>query len=277
MAEEEAKKKAAEEKKEGEEGDAPAEEEEEKKEIKAEDVDSFSVEDVMDIGSGEPLFANFHFEDWALVSLRFELHILIHAFRHDLNDPDRQSFHEEHLPFYYNKYFKKPFNVKYFGVSKLSSLIDMVKDTVEIKNSTMESQLSEDTPYDNFVKLSEDHRRDRQRRIDAGDETASLKFQRPSAQPPRQPPQGANGQRAAAAPAGRVPPAGRGVGAYQVPAAYGAQKRPYVAAAGSAPSYSAPKQPRTFAPGAYGTGAYNVPPASRFGGSFGAGYSAYGR
>merc|ERR1712187_1105158 len=51
------------------------------------DVDS--VEDINDIGSGKPLYFSFAYEDWVLLSLRFELHLLAHAFKRDLNDPDR--------------------------------------------------------------------------------------------------------------------------------------------------------------------------------------------
>merc|ERR1719229_1701075 len=141
----------------------------------------------MDVGSGEPLFAKYAYEDWALLSLRVELHLLIHAFRHDLGDPERATFHESHLPFYYTKYYKLPFKVKNFGVDKLEDLIDMVKDTAEISGkSCLEAQLSDDTPMDNFVKLTEDHRRDRLRRLDAGDETAQLKFARPAPSAPVQ-------------------------------------------------------------------------------------------
>lgn len=33
-----------------------------------------------------------------------------------------------------------------------------------------------DTPLEDFVKFTEEHRRERERRVDAGDETAKLKF-----------------------------------------------------------------------------------------------------
>jgi len=185
-----AKKKAAAAKKAAEEKDGlegNGNDEKPKMQINAEDLDVFSVEDVMDVGSGEPLFAKYAYEDWALLSLRVELHLLIHAFRQDLGDPERTSFHESHLPFYYNKYYKLPFKVKNFGVDKLEDLIDMVKDTAEISGkSCLEAQLSDDTPMDNFVKLTEDHRRDRLRRLDAGDETAQLKFARPAPAAPVQ-------------------------------------------------------------------------------------------
>ena len=35
-----------------------------------------------------------------------------------------------------------------------------------------------DTPLEDFVKFTEEHRRERERRVDAGDETAKLKFTR---------------------------------------------------------------------------------------------------
>jgi len=34
-------------------------------EINVEDIDVLKVEDVCDLGNGEPLFANFTYEDWA--------------------------------------------------------------------------------------------------------------------------------------------------------------------------------------------------------------------
>merc|ERR1740121_3143546 len=90
-AEAEKKKKEAEKKKDGEGGEEKEPEPEEEKEpmdINAEDLDVFAVDDVTDIGNGEPLFANFVYEDWTLLSLRFELHLLAHAFKHDLADPE---------------------------------------------------------------------------------------------------------------------------------------------------------------------------------------------
>jgi len=185
----EAKKKVAEEK-----GDeAPKEENE--VEIDLEELDVFAVEDINDIGNGMPLFADYVFEDWTLLSARYEMHLLLHSFKKDLNDPDRPSFTEKDLSFYYNKYFKKTFNLKGFGVEKLDGLQDMIKDTFSINAKTgfLEAALSDDTPTTNFVKLTEDHRRERVRRLDAGDETAELKFPRNSPAPPQRNPPGRSG------------------------------------------------------------------------------------
>merc|ERR1719324_1256610 len=57
----------------------------------------------------------------------------------------------------------------------------MIPDTVSTKDGVLSAQLADDLDgFDIFVKLAEEHRRERQRRIDAGDETARLKFQPPT-------------------------------------------------------------------------------------------------
>lgn len=147
-------------------------------EIDEEELDVLAVGDVSDVGNGRPLFANFAYEDWTLLSLRYELHLLVHSFRKDLNDADRQSFSEEHLPFYYNKYFKKQLNLKSFGASTTVEVLNFIQDTVDTlsKNSMLDPQLTEETPIDNFVRLTEDMRRERQLRIDSGDEKGVLNF-----------------------------------------------------------------------------------------------------
>jgi len=199
-------------------------------EVDMEELDINDVEDVMNVGSGEPLFANFAYEDWTLLSLRFELHLLVFAFRKDLDDPDRQRFSEEHFPYYFNKYFKRNFSIKSFGFEDLSGLIEVVESTASLQNSMLDAVLSEDTPIERFVKICEEHRRERVRRIDAGDETAELKFTRPAPAPrgqqtggrpgPSGPPPNSQ-KRPYSAPPSQYPPAQRPRTAYGPPAAYG--------------------------------------------------------
>merc|ERR1712000_504837 len=101
-------------KKEEEEKEEEEEEEEEEDTSKAVDfdgVDIFGIEEVSDIGDGSPLFKMFGFEDWAMLGLRFESHLLSHAFTKDADDPDRKGVHLDHLGFYYQKYFKKTLNL----------------------------------------------------------------------------------------------------------------------------------------------------------------------
>eukprot|EP00404_Azadinium_spinosum_P025042 CAMPEP_0180609066 /NCGR_PEP_ID=MMETSP1037_2-20121125/28564_1 /TAXON_ID=632150 /ORGANISM="Azadinium spinosum, Strain 3D9" /LENGTH=905 /DNA_ID=CAMNT_0022628445 /DNA_START=58 /DNA_END=2771 /DNA_ORIENTATION=- len=250
--EEEKKNKAEEAKKASEEGGEDGKEEEPEtepaKEINAEDLeDVFSVTNVMDIGNGEPLFANFVYEDWQLLSIRFELHLLLHAFKHDLDDPDRPSFHERHFNYYYSKYFKKTFNLQYYGVAKLSELVELIPDIVNInsKTSMLEAQLSDDTQMDKFVKFTEEHRRSRQHREEAGDETARLHFKKPpppTAPQPSQPAKGtgrsstANGGRPAAQPSAQ---SSKGYQASAPP--HHAEKRPPPSGSGYPPA----QRPRT--------------------------------
>jgi len=188
LAAEESKKKEGE-TKEGEEGEGESAAKDKNADEVEEELDIFSVEDVTKVpGTGEPLFARFTFEDWALLGLRVELDLLVNAFKRDCNDPERKGIHETHLPFYYNKYYRKSFNVKYYGVNTNLELIEMVKDSVTVDSTTMvlKSLLSEDKEnFDIFVKLTEENRRDRQRRIDAGEETVRLKFSKPEAAPPQ--------------------------------------------------------------------------------------------
>lgn len=66
-----------------------------------------------------------------------------------------------------------------FGCEDFNGLVKIVKDTVSLDTAkkVMSSPLQDDLEgLDIFVKLTEESRRERQRRIDAGDETARLKF-----------------------------------------------------------------------------------------------------
>jgi len=141
------------------------------------DFDLFSLENIGDCGNGAPLYESFGFEDWALVQLRFELYILLVAFKTDADDSDRVGIPLDHLTFYYTQYFHRQLQPKVYGLSDINEIIAMIPDTVASKDGVLVSQLEEDMEgTDIFVKLAEEHRRERQRRIDAGDETARLKF-----------------------------------------------------------------------------------------------------
>jgi len=145
-----------------------------------EKYDVFAIEEILDSnGEGEPLFSNFAFEDWALLSLRFELHLVVHAFQRDCRDPDRTGFPPEHLPYYYNKYFRKNLNPKNYGANNVEELIELVRDTLIVCDKTLESTITDDLETNEvFVKLAEEERRDRKRRIEGGDPKAPLRFSR---------------------------------------------------------------------------------------------------
>jgi len=146
-------------------------------ELERQDLDVFGVDDIFDLGDGEPLFANFTWEDFQLLSLRFEIHVLIHAFIKDCNDPERTGFPVDHLQFYFNRYYKKNLNPRNFGVETVEALMLMVTDTIVNVNKMLESQLSAELESNGIlIMLTEEARRERQERIDAGDESAKLKF-----------------------------------------------------------------------------------------------------
>jgi hypothetical protein len=160
----------------------PEPEEDEATPIDFNKLDVFGVEDFLDVGGGQPLFSEFTFEDWSMMSLRFEIHLLIHSFRRDTNDPDRIGIHADHLLFYYTKYYKKQLSLKFFGVEHLKEVIDLVRDTVVItKTNVVEAQIPDDLESPGiFVMLTEEARRDRSRRIDLGEESARLKIVQPA-------------------------------------------------------------------------------------------------
>jgi hypothetical protein len=172
-----------------------------------EDIDIFSVADICDIGKGVPLFENFTFEDWALMKLRFQLCLMVASFKVDSGDADRAGIPVDHLSFYYSKYFGATLSGKPFGVEGPKEIIALIKETVSIKDGLVTSTLSDDLDsLDLFLKLTEEQRRERQRRIDAGDETARLKFTPPAEPKPAAPkaeakPAATDAKPAAAAPA----------------------------------------------------------------------------
>lgn len=235
------------------------------KEADEDDVDVFALEDINNMGNGLPLYALFEHEDWVLVSLRYELHLLVHAFRHDLDDPDRPSFPESQLGFYYNKYYGKGFRVGQFGCNTFAELVDLVKEGIGVAASTgfIQATWPIGTPLEKFVRCAEEARRERQRCVDAGDETARLNFVRPRESYARVGPRysrdagkggkggggggygGAAGGKGSAGRHGRAPPLVQPHGSFRsaAPLAQGLLKRQYPATAPTA-SYPPLKYPR---------------------------------
>eukprot|EP00913_Durusdinium_trenchii_P019639 g18463.t1 len=93
-------------------------------------------------------------QDWSMLTLRFELHLLSHAFRKDANDPDRLLVPLDHLPFYYNRYFKKALSTKTYGAETVEEVARLVRDTLLVtknpisKLRVLESQLPEELELD---------------------------------------------------------------------------------------------------------------------------------
>jgi len=150
-------------------------------------VDPMTVEDVCDVGEGMSLFCNFMPEDWALVQLRHELALLVMVFQKDVADVDLPGVPVDHVGFYYNKFFGKALMPKMYKKETFCDLIDFVKDTVSVDTATnmLKSSVSDgaEPTLEYFVRHTEVARMSRQRRIDAGDDTAALMFAAPLLQP----------------------------------------------------------------------------------------------
>lgn len=154
-------------------------------------MDLSEVKNVHDAdGKGTPMYAKFKYEDWLLLSWRYELHLLSHAFIRDVNDPDRQGIPEDHIAHYFQVYYKMLCQPKKLNANSIEEALKILKEPVKLVNKggkcrLLHSTLSEDASLEDFLKSVEQYRRDRFRRIDAGDESAQLKFPKaPSAAPP---------------------------------------------------------------------------------------------
>lgn len=138
-------------------------------------------------GDGTPLYANFRYEDWVLLSWRYELHLLVHSFAADVGDADIPGITPEHVAHYYGVYFgtKCDWQAK-LGVPDVRKALDLLREPLTLGDSALgqevlQSQLEADATLDDFVKGVEAYRRDRKRRLDAGDESVLLSFPRPTA------------------------------------------------------------------------------------------------
>eukprot|EP00930_Biecheleria_cincta_P045615 TRINITY_DN3143_c0_g1_i1.p1 TRINITY_DN3143_c0_g1~~TRINITY_DN3143_c0_g1_i1.p1 ORF type:complete len:773 (+),score=123.22 TRINITY_DN3143_c0_g1_i1:43-2361(+) len=151
-------------------------------------VNGMSLTDVKDVhdgdGNGTPVYGSFKYEDWLLLSWRYELHLLHHAFLEDVADPDRPGIPEHHVSHYFQLYFGRSFDTHCLGVAGLTETVRLLREPLELADTDqgykiLKSKLDKETAIDEFVLGVEKFRRDRCRRIDAGDESAELSFPKP--------------------------------------------------------------------------------------------------
>ncbi|CAD7954533.1 unnamed protein product [Amoebophrya sp. A25] len=121
-----------------------------------------------------PVMESFSEEDWMLALLRAELHGLLHAFEKDAGG--RKGFVPSLLNHYYKLYSGKMFYHTVYGVSKIEQIVDLVPEVCEIKDALLVSKLPDAYAPEDLVALTEQARLARKDRIDAGDDTAALKF-----------------------------------------------------------------------------------------------------
>jgi hypothetical protein len=127
----------------------------------------------------KPPYSNFTCEDWALLCIRYEFHLLAHAYGKAVDVNLRPPIPQGLLLAICNEYFSKHLEVHSYGFKELRELAEEVKDTVEIQGEPghiVPRLGGEDTDVGHFVKFVDVRRQERHRRIDAGDLSAVLKF-----------------------------------------------------------------------------------------------------
>jgi hypothetical protein len=138
------------------------------------------VDDIHNAKGDAPLYACFQKEDWFLLSWRYELHIMAHAFAHDVDDADRPGIPVVHISDYFQIYYQRELDHTRLGFTAVAAALTIVKDSITFEGKRMSeilaSRYSPDEPLSQFVKLTEASRRDRARRMDAGDESALIQL-----------------------------------------------------------------------------------------------------
>uniref|UniRef100_A0A7S1EZW4 B30.2/SPRY domain-containing protein n=1 Tax=Noctiluca scintillans TaxID=2966 RepID=A0A7S1EZW4_NOCSC len=169
-------------------------------------LDSASVHDADE--KGTPLYANFKYEDWLILSWRIELHLLATGFLNDVDDPERLGIPEDHVAHYYELYHELKLTMKKLNCDTLPQTVKLLKEPTELISGPgdrkfLRSTLDKETDFDVFVRGVESYRRDRLRRIEAGDESAQLKFPKPM--PKAAAPKGAPAKGVVKAPVTKAP------------------------------------------------------------------------
>jgi len=139
-------------------------------------------------GEGTPIYSNFKYEDWVVLSWRYELHLLSHAFPIDAADSDRLGVPEEHMEHYWRIYYHHHFEPRKLGAANLRDALKVLKEPIQLKETSSGSRIlvstcDRESSIDAFVVSVEAYRRDRCRRIEAGDESAALNIPRQSKAP----------------------------------------------------------------------------------------------
>merc|ERR1711957_638696 len=141
------------------------------------DKDFADCADVNDCGDGIPVYAKFQHEDWVLLNWKYELHLLAHGFKHDVEDPERPGLPEDHIAHYYKLYLGQQYNSQALGQKNLEGVVELLEGVVKLSGDSqkiLEPVLGEDLELSRLVIMTEEERRNRVRRIEAGDESCIL-------------------------------------------------------------------------------------------------------
>ncbi|EEQ97909.1 hypothetical protein Pmar_PMAR025533 [Perkinsus marinus ATCC 50983] len=113
-------------------------------------ADIWAVEDINDLdGKGTPLYGKFQAEDWQLLNLRYELHLLCHAFFRDATaeDGDIKGIHRSLLQHYFSTYFvgHPPLIASLYGGKSVDELLDtFVVDTITTREYPSRHRLAQE-------------------------------------------------------------------------------------------------------------------------------------
>merc|ERR1719331_279561 len=148
---------------------------EEKAEKAEESLDMTVDDDAAPVAITAPL------EDWALMTMRAELHILLRSFKADVTEKDaeRRGITTKHLGFYYSLFLQKSLDPTSVGMPSQEKLLEYLSDVVTVTGGVLALKSSEDLPLAAFVKETESRRRDREKKLLAGDESVRLEFNAP--------------------------------------------------------------------------------------------------
>ncbi|KAF4673212.1 hypothetical protein FOL47_010832 [Perkinsus chesapeaki] len=151
------------------------------------EVDVWAPENVCDVdGKKTPLFSKFQLVDWQLMNLRYELHLLCHAFERDATsqDADLKGIHKTLLQHYYQTYVMRGVLVpSLYGAHSLEQILDsLLVDSIMVdQNGVLKAVHDIDAPLSTFVRLTEAARREREAKVAGGDESAKLTVIQPVA------------------------------------------------------------------------------------------------
>eukprot|EP00397_Hematodinium_sp_SG-2012_P003043 GEMP01003051.1.p1 GENE.GEMP01003051.1~~GEMP01003051.1.p1 ORF type:complete len:1173 (+),score=378.10 GEMP01003051.1:92-3610(+) len=169
-------KKDDESKKDGEKNDEEKKEEEKKDEEKKEEAKADEAGENKDAEEEGIDTSDFTDEDWMLAQLRVELHLLVHAFKEDVNDEERTTFPSMHLATYYKMYNYRNLMMCNFECKSVAELCALVPDIAKEEGDLMVALREKDTSVTTLLEDTEKIRQDRVDRIRAGDEGSALKF-----------------------------------------------------------------------------------------------------
>jgi len=140
--------------------------------------DTYAVEDINDVnGKGMPLYSKFEQEDWTLAGLRYEVHVVMSTFAKEVEASKRPGIHKTLFSDYFKLFQRRDFYPENYGCKDLEAFCEMFKDTFAIDDDgLLVPEHEPEAAVTTFIRLTEDARRDRERKLFLGDTSVKLEF-----------------------------------------------------------------------------------------------------